>query len=93
MREETYEERRKTCGKCVCDGEGFDISGSTCYLCKRNPVDHRIDWFEEKKDGSREYKKFVNTINSFICNACVYMNNEKKMRRVSRTRIKLGTCT
>lgn len=46
------EERYKTCGRCVHDGEGNpNISGSTCYLCKRNPEgDHRIDWFEEKKE-------------------------------------------
>ena len=45
------DERYKTCGRCVYDGEGSpDIVGSTCYLCKRNPTDNRIDWFEEKKE-------------------------------------------
>ena len=44
----------KTCNGCVRVGEGLDISGSTCYLCKRNPVDHRIDWFEEKKESFPE---------------------------------------
>lgn len=43
-------ERYKTCGRCVHDGDGADIRGSTCYLCKRNPDDHRIDWFEERKE-------------------------------------------
>lgn len=37
----------KTCGRCVHRYKGDqNISGSTCYLCKRNPDDHRIDWFE-----------------------------------------------
>ena len=40
----------KTCDGCVRVGEGLDIVGSTCYLCKRNPVDHRIDWFEEERE-------------------------------------------
>ena len=44
------EERYKTCGRCIHDGESnLNIVGSTCYLCKRNLDDHRIDWFEEKK--------------------------------------------
>lgn len=44
------EERYKTCGRCIHDGESNpNIVGSTCYLCKRNLDDHRIDWFEEKK--------------------------------------------
>lgn len=48
-------ERYKTCGRCVHDGEGDqNISGSTCYLCKRNPEDHRIDWFEEKKEVEKD---------------------------------------
>ena len=34
-------ERYKTCDRCVHDGDGADIRGSTCYLCKRNPDDHR----------------------------------------------------
>ena len=49
--EESYEERRKTCGKCIHDGEGADINGSTCHLCRRNPIaDNRIDWFEEEHE-------------------------------------------
>ena len=45
------EERYKTCGKCVHDGDGDpNINGSTCYLCRRNPTDHRIDCFEAKKE-------------------------------------------
>ena len=40
---------KKTCGRCVHDGESGDIAGSTCYMCARNPEDHRIDWWEEKK--------------------------------------------
>lgn len=45
------EERYKTCGRCVHDGEDDpNIVGTTCYLCKRNPDDHRIDWFESKKE-------------------------------------------
>lgn len=41
-------ERYKTCGRCIHDEDG-DIVGSACYLCKRNPSDHRIDWFEERR--------------------------------------------
>ena len=40
-------EKYKTCGRCIHDEEG-DIVGSSCYLCKRNPDDHRIDLFEER---------------------------------------------
>ena len=40
-------EKYKTCGRCIHDEEG-DIVGSACYLCKRNPDDHRIDLFEER---------------------------------------------
>lgn len=47
-REETYEERRKTCGRCVHQYEDPDIVDSMCYLCKRNATDHRTDWFEEE---------------------------------------------
>ena len=47
---ERFIEENKTCDGCVHVGEGLDISGSTCYLCKRNPVDHRIDWFEEERE-------------------------------------------
>lgn len=54
MKEESYEERRKTCGKCTHQYEGADIGGSTCYLCKRNPVDNRIDWFEEERSEYNE---------------------------------------
>ena len=43
-------ERYKTCGRCIHDGDCPDIVGSYCYNCKRNPNDHRIDWFEAKKD-------------------------------------------
>lgn len=44
-------ERYKTCGRCIHDGEDDpDIIGTTCYLCKRNPDDHRIDYFEQRKD-------------------------------------------
>ena len=46
-------ERYKTCGRCVHDKEG-DIVGSTCYMCKRNSTDHRIDWFEERKEDTNE---------------------------------------
>lgn len=42
------EEEIKTCGRCIHDEESADIVGSSCYLCKRNPTDNRIDWFEEK---------------------------------------------
>lgn len=42
-------ENNKRCGNCKHDAESGDISGTTCYLCKRNPTDHRIDWWEEKK--------------------------------------------
>lgn len=48
-------EENKTCDRCIYDGNGLDISGSTCYLCKRNPVDHRIDWFEERSDYEYKY--------------------------------------
>ena len=48
---EYTKERNKKCGRCVHDGEGSPgIAGATCYLCKRNPDDNRIDWFEEKID-------------------------------------------
>lgn len=47
-------EENKTCGRCIHDEESADIVGSSCYLCKRNPEDHRIDWFEEKKEESRD---------------------------------------
>ena len=40
-------EKYKTCGRCIHDEE-VDIVGSACYLCKRNPSDHRIDLFEER---------------------------------------------
>ena len=49
-------ENHKTCDGCVHDGDGLDISGSTCYLCMRNPVDHRIDWFKEIRNDNK-YKK------------------------------------
>lgn len=42
-------EQLKTCGRFIHEGESGDISGSSCYLCSRNPVDHRIDWFEERR--------------------------------------------
>ena len=42
--------RYKTCGRCIHDGDCPDIVESYCYNCKRNPNDHRIDWFEAKKD-------------------------------------------
>ena len=43
-------ENYKTCDRCIRIEDNPDIVGSTCYLCKRNPYDHRIDWFEERKD-------------------------------------------
>lgn len=45
-------ERYNTCGRCVHGGESddADISKSVCYLCRRNPEDHRIDRFEENKE-------------------------------------------
>lgn len=49
-------ERYKTCGRCIHDGDSPDIVGSTCYLCKRNPDDHRIDWFEERREET-EYEE------------------------------------
>lgn len=49
-------ERYKTCGRCIHDGDNPDIVGSTCYLCKRNPDDHRIDWFEERREET-EYEE------------------------------------
>lgn len=65
-REESYEERRKTCGKCVNDGVYANIVGSVCYLCKRNPVDNRTDRFEEKKDENMNMtiEDVIDTINS-----------------------------
>lgn len=47
---EDLPERYKTCGRCIHDGDCPDIVGSYCYNCKRNPNDHRIDWFEAKRD-------------------------------------------
>lgn len=43
-------EQYKTCGRCIHDGDSPDIRGSFCYLYCRNPDDHRIDWFEERKE-------------------------------------------
>lgn len=59
FRNNDLDERYKTCGRCVHDGEGDPkINGSYCYLCKRNPIeDNRIDFFEELKedtDGGKE---------------------------------------
>lgn len=48
-RELEQEEKFKTCGRCKYEEESGDIVGSTCYMCARNPEDHRIDWWEEKK--------------------------------------------
>lgn len=64
MREvkEQLKEQLKTCGRCIHDGESGNIVGSTCYMCKRNPEDHRIDWFEEKK-------KDIST-NFILCPSC-----------------------
>ena len=50
MSENDIPEQYKTCGRCIHDNESSDIVGSTCYMCKRNPDDHRIDWFEKKKE-------------------------------------------
>ena len=48
-------ERYKTCGRCVHDGEDDpNIPQSTCYLCKRNSNDHRIDLFEKRKEETNE---------------------------------------
>ena len=45
------DERYKACSRCIHNGEGdSNIVGSTCYKCKRNPDDHRIDCFEERKE-------------------------------------------
>lgn len=46
-------EENKSCDACVHNGDQ-NISGSTCYLCKRNPVDHRIEWFEEEHEEELE---------------------------------------
>ena len=50
MPENDISERYKTCGRCIYDGESSDIVGCTCYICKRNPDDHRIDYFEKKEE-------------------------------------------
>ena len=50
MSENDISEQYKTCGRCIHDGESSDIVGCTCYMCKRNPDDHRIDWFEKRED-------------------------------------------
>jgi hypothetical protein len=42
-------EMNKTCDVCIHAEDRKDNSASICYLCKRNPVDHRTDWFEEKE--------------------------------------------
>lgn len=40
------------CIHCRHHGHDYNIAGTTCYNCKRNPTDHRIDWYEEKtSDG------------------------------------------
>ena len=31
-------------------------------MCKRNPIDHRIDWWGEKKDANHEDKYLVGTL-------------------------------
>lgn len=36
----------ESCSMCAHKGNTYEIMGSTCYLCRRNPVDNRIDWFE-----------------------------------------------
>ena len=61
-------EENKTCDVCVYVGDGLDISGSTCYLCKRNPVDHRIDWFEERSD-TKSFPAHVAMEPEYIVNA------------------------
>lgn len=45
------EEKYKTCERCTHKND-LDITGSFCYLCKRNTTDNRIDWFEEKENDS-----------------------------------------
>ena len=45
------DERYKTCGKCIHDGDSPDVKGSPCYLCRRNPTDNRIDWFEDAAES------------------------------------------
>lgn len=42
-------ERYKICGRCIHDEESADTAGSTCYLCRRNPTDHRIDYFKDNE--------------------------------------------
>lgn len=43
-------ENCNTCEKCMHNSESRDIDGSPCYLCRKNPVDNRIDWFSEKRE-------------------------------------------
>ena len=43
-------EKYKTCGRLIYTEDSSDIVGSSGYLWKRNPDDHRSDCFEERKE-------------------------------------------
>lgn len=45
------------CAKCK-NADTPDAVGTKCYLCKRNPIDHRIDAYEP--DFSKIYKSEKN---------------------------------
>lgn len=47
-------EESVACARCVHIFESSDIADSICYLCKRNPVDNRTDWFEEKEEENKD---------------------------------------
>ena len=47
-------EEGASCSRCIHKEESSSIVGSTCYMCRRNSKDHRIDWFEEKKGEESE---------------------------------------
>lgn len=36
------------CEGCTNEDRSKDIVGTSCYLCIRNPVDRRIDYYDKK---------------------------------------------
>ena len=46
-------EEGASCSRCIHKEENSSMVGSTCYMCRRNSKDHRIDWFEEKKGDEK----------------------------------------
>ena len=42
------------CDGCKYCGCGYDVFGSCCFMCKRNPTDHRIDFFKDKVEEEKD---------------------------------------